>query len=160
VAESKPPIEVRTFKFDGSAHRSWPARIVQQEGSLLVLDASFETEVRHAILGTISTGTLSTEFYWLDRWYNIFRFSNVSGELRNHYCNVNVPPTFDGHVLSYIDLDIDILIEPDFSYRVLDREEFEQNAVKYGYPDHVREHAYQAVDDLVMMIESRAFPFN
>lgn len=159
MAGNKQSIEVRTYKYDGSGHRSWRASILRREGSLLVLDARFETEVRHDVLGTINVGTLSTEFYWLDRWYNIFKFWNASGELINHYCNVNVPPTFEGQVLSYVDLDIDILVEPDFSYRVLDQEEFEQNALKYGYPDHVRKQAYQAVNEIVAMVETRAFPF-
>ena len=154
------PVEVRVYKYDGLPHRTWPAELLRQEGSLIVLDATFADEVIHDLLGTIASGTHSLEYYWLDHWYNVFRFAAPDGTLRNYYCNVNVPPTFDGETLSYVDLDLDILVEPDFSYRVLDLEDFERNAEDYGYSVEVRANARRAVDELVRMIETRAFPFN
>ena len=153
-------IEVRAYKYDGSLHRTWEAELVRQESSLIVLDAKFADEIVHDLLGTIASGTHSLEYYWLDRWYNIFRFAQPDGKLRNYYCNVNVPPTFDGQTLSYVDLDLDILVEPDFSYRILDVEDFERNAGHYDYTVEVQANARRAVDDLVRMIETRSVPFN
>jgi uncharacterized protein len=153
-------ITVRAYKYDGSQHRSWLARILRREGPLLVLEAEFTEEIQHDLLGTIACGTLSVEYYWLDRWYNVFRFSQPTGELRNYYCNVNVPPTLDDQVLSYIDLDIDILVNTDLSYSILDTEEFERNADRYGYSEDTRENARQAVRELIGLIESGSFPFN
>ncbi len=153
-------VTVRTYKYDGTPHRRWRAQISRQEGSLLVLDAKFEEEIRHPLLGTVARETSSIEYYWLDRWYNIFRFLEPSGQLRNYYCNVNVPPVFDGRVLSFIDLDMDILVAPDLSFRILDREEFEINAVRYQYPPEVRFQAHHALLDLAALIEAREFPFD
>lgn len=153
-------ITVRACKYDGSENRTWSARVLRQEGSLLVLDATFAEEIRHDLLGTITRGTTSIEYYWLDRWYNIFRFAQPSGELRSYYCNINVPPTFDGRILSYVDLDIDILVEPDSSYRIVDVEDFERNAMRYGYSGAVQEKAKKALNELIQLIETRAFPFN
>ncbi len=153
-------ILVRTYKYDGTEHRSWPAQVLKQEGSLIVLDATFADEVVHDLLGTIASGTHSLEYYWLDRWYNVFRFAQPNGELRNYYCNVNLPPTFDGEVLSYVDLDLDILVEPDFSYQILDVEDFETNAKLYRYPAEVEANARRAVEELERMIQAREFPFS
>ena len=153
-------ILVRTYKYDGSLHRTWPAQIRSQEGPLIVLDAKFTDEIVHDLLGTIASGTHSLEYYWLDRWYNVFRFAQPSGELRNFYCNVNVPPSFDGEILSYVDLDLDILVDPDFSYQILDAEDFEKNAKLYRYSAEVEANARQAVDELVKMIQAREFPFS
>jgi hypothetical protein len=133
---------------------------MRQEGSLILLDARFADEVSHDLLGTIAIGTHSLEYYWLDRWYNVFRFAQPDGSLRNYYCNVNVPPSFDGETLSYTDLDLDILVEPDLSYRILDVEDFERNAARYGYSREVQANARRAVSDLVTMIETRVFPFD
>ena len=130
------------------------------EAPLLVLDARFDRDIEHELLGTILVGTASVEYYWLDRWYNVFRFSDPTGELRNYYCNINVPPAFDGRVLSYVDLDIDVLVEPNFSYKVLDLAEFEQNKERYAYPIEIQNHARRAVADLIDLIESRSFPFD
>jgi protein associated with RNAse G/E len=153
-------ITVRTYKYDGTAHRLWRAHVSLQKDSLIVLDAKFEEEIQHPLLGTISPETLSIEYYWLDRWYNIFRFVEPEGELRNFYCNVNVPPVFQNNVLSYIDLDIDILVAPDFSYSILDEDEFAVNAERFNYPAEIRRRSMEALKELVDLIEKRSFPFN
>ena len=151
---------VRARKYDGREHRRWSAELLEQDGSLLVLDAYFPEEISHDLLGTIAVGTHSLEYYWLDRWYNVFRFAEPNGELRNFYCNVNVPPILEGDTLSYVDLDLDILVSPDFSYQLLDRDDFERNVTLYNYTDEVQRNAAKALDELVNMIETRAFPFN
>ena len=153
-------IVVRVVKYDGTEYRRWPAFISKHDGPLLVLDAIFDQEIKHDLLGTIASGTISTEYYWLDRWYNVFRFSDRSRKLQNFYCNVNMPPSFDGRVLNYVDLDIDVLVKPDFSYQVLDLEDFEENARRYDYPVEVRDNANVALAELIRLIETRSFPLD
>jgi protein associated with RNAse G/E len=153
-------VTVRTYKYDGTEHRHWQAQISRIERPLIVLDAKFEEEIKHPLLGTVVPETLSVEYYWLDRWYNIFRFTQPTGEFRNFYCNVNVPPVLQGDVLSYIDLDMDILVEPDLSYSILDEDEFAANAARFNYPQEVRRRSLEALEQLVTLIESRAFPFD
>jgi len=153
-------VRVDSLKFDGRLHRSWPARLVRREGPLFVLEGVFETEVRHTLLGTIAAGTLSTEFYWTDRWYSVFRFREPPGSLRNYYCNINRPVEFDGEILSFVDLDIDVLVAPDFTYTVLDEDEFETHAVEFGYDESLRDRVRDSLSELLRLIEERAFPFN
>jgi protein associated with RNAse G/E len=158
--EYREAITVRTYKYDGTEHRHWRAQLTRRENSLLILNAIFEEEIQHPLLGIIARGTLSIEFYWLDHWYNIFRFHQPSGELQNFYCNINVPPVFHRNVLSYIDLDMDILVAPDLSYSVLDEDEFAANIERFKYPLKVQHKSRQALRQLVTLIESRQFPFN
>ena len=146
-------------KFDGAEHRRWSARLIEKVDSLIVLDAKFEEHIEHDLLGTIPIGTLSTEYYWLDRWYNVFRFRDADLNLKRFYCNINMPPRFDGQTLTYVDLDIDVLVEPDLSYRVLDLEDFQENARQYNYPVEIQTGAHRALDELIGIIETRAFPF-
>lgn len=147
-------------KYDGHEHRRWRARVRKREGTLLILDAVFEEGIEHDLLGTIALGTVSTEYYWLDRWYNVFRFSDSDGKLKSFYCNINQPPTFDGDVLSYIDLDIDVLVAPDLTYKILDLDDFEANVKTYAYPEGVQTNAHGALKELTMLIDARAFPFD
>ena len=158
--EADKTILVRTLKYDGFEHRRWSARVLKCDFPLLVLDAAFDETIEHEFLGTINSGTLSTEYYWLDRWYNVFRFSGPDQQLKSYYCNVNMPPNIDGSTLSYIDLDIDILVKPDLTYQILDLDDFETNAERYAYPAAVRDNVQQAVIDLVRLIETHTFPFS
>lgn len=152
-------ITVRVLKYDGAEYRRWNAHLKNQDGSLIILDAEFEEEVRHESLGTIPKGTRTIEYYWLDRCYNIFRFLKEDGSTRVWYCNVNTPPELINNDLSYIDLDLDILVQPDLFYQVMDFDEFEVNAERYGYSEEVKRRALKAVDELVAMIEAVQFPF-
>jgi protein associated with RNAse G/E len=156
----RPVVTVHARKFDGRVHRQWQATLVRQVESLIVVEGVFEEEIRHALLGTIAAGTLSAEYYWTDRWYSVFRFREPTGALRNYYCNINQPATFDGKTLTFTDLDIDVLVAPDFSYRILDEEEFAANADAYGYPEFVLESARHALAELISRIEGREHPFD
>ena len=60
----------------------------QREGSLLVLNAEFDCDVRHHLLGDIHRGTRTIEYYWLDRWYNIFQFLNDENRRLSFTCNI------------------------------------------------------------------------
>ncbi len=146
-------------KFDGSINRRWEAEFVGQSDERLTFVGVFEKDVDHPELGFIDRGTVSYEYYWLDRWYNVFRFHRPDGTLRNWYCNVNLPPTYAGDVLDYIDLDLDLLVWPDLRTEILDRDDFERNAESYDYPESVRAGAENALDELRSMIIGRRFPF-
>lgn len=80
--------------------------------------------------------------------------------MKSFYCNVNQPPSFDGRVLSYVDLDIDVLVAPDLTYQILDEDDFEENSRRYPYPAEVQLNARRALAELVDLIESRSFPFD
>lgn len=153
-------IVINSLKYDGKIQRNWTAKLLEEKNSLLTFFGKFEKEVSHTQLGVIRRGTLSYEYYWLDRWYNIFRFHEPDGNLRNFYCNINLPPTFENGVLNYVDLDIDILVWKDFNYQILDLDEFEINAEKFSYPKTVRERCLNTVKELERMIISRQFPFD
>lgn len=157
-----PLIEVRSCKYDGHVHRRWAAEVIEERdtSSLIVLRGVFEREVRHALLGTVEAGTVSTEYYWRDRWYSIFRFVAPSGALKYYYCNVNLPPRVSDSVLSFVDLDIDLLVAPDFSYQVLDEDEFEAHIKLWLYPEELVRRARAAVGELIALVDARRFPFN
>lgn len=132
-------VTVRSLAFDGTVRREWTGEIIGETSSRIDLVGVFERTIEHPDLGIIEAGTVSYEFYWPDRWYNIFRFESPSGELRNYYCNIAMPPTLTESQLSYIDLDIDVLIWPGKEPIVLDRDEFEANSRLFGYPPEVVE---------------------
>lgn len=160
AADARDLVEVHSYKYDGRINRRWQGRLVRRAASLVVIEGVFDEEIRHPLLGTIVAGTRSVEFYWLDRWYSIFRFSEPDGRLRNYYGNINRPPEFDGRVLSFIDMDIDLLVAPDMSLRIVDEDEFETNAARFQYPADVRRRTREALDELVALVEARAFPFD
>ncbi|MEP6789192.1 MAG: DUF402 domain-containing protein [Acidobacteriota bacterium] len=153
-------ITINARKYDQSIRRSWQGGLISSIENLLVVVGRFESEVEHSGLGTIKKNTVSVEYFWLDRWYNIFRFLESDGSLRNYYCNVAMPATIVGGTLDYVDLDIDVVVWPNRKYEVLDRDEFKRNTAKYGYPEDLRDRAEASVSELMGMIERSEFPFD
>jgi len=151
-------ITVNSRKYDLSIRRTWQCELIDRNDPLIVLTGEFDRDVEHSGLGSICKGTISYEYFRLDRWYNIFRFHEPDGSLRNYYCNVTMPPTFENGVLDYVDLDIDVIVWPDFSFEVVDRDDFETNALKYGYTDAIRKRTEESVRELVSMTSSGQLP--
>lgn len=151
---------INALKYDGNTNRRWSCQLQEKADSLLVFTGEFDREITHPDIGIIRRGTLSYEFYWLDRWYNIFRFHEPEGSLRNFYCNINLPPVLEERTLSYVDLDIDILVWENFDYQILDVDEFERNALRYNYPPQLIKKVYESIDELIELIEKRQFPFD
>ncbi len=151
---------VNALKYDGTIHRSWQAQVIGQTSDLIELVGTFDKEVVHTRIGVIKRATVSYEFFWLDRWYNIFRFHEPDGSLRNFYCNIGFPPRIDSDSVSYVDLDIDILVWKDYSFEILDMEEFESNSLLFNYPKNVIEKCLHTIQELKSMIINRQMPFD
>jgi protein associated with RNAse G/E len=155
-----PLVRVEAYKFDRTIHRTWKVRLVEENSELWTFVGVFETEVRHALLGVIRRGTISFEYYWKNLYFNVFRFCEPTGELKMFYCNINLPPILQKGVLSYVDLDIDVLVQPNFNFEVVDLEEFAENAERLKYPLEIISRAHEALDELTQLIKRRQFPFN
>jgi protein associated with RNAse G/E len=160
VLKKNPIVTINSRKYDGKLHRSWKAELINKDISPFEFVGKFENEIFHPHLGVIRRGTISYEFYWLERWYNVFRFHEPDGNLRNFYCNINMPPKFENDILDYVDLDIDIVVWKDFSREILDTDEFEINSHRYAYSDDVREKVRDGLNELISMIDKRIFPFD
>jgi protein associated with RNAse G/E len=152
-------ITVNSRKFDGTIKRSWKCELIERSGDMLTFVGVFDRDVEHEDLGFIRNGTVSYEFYGLNNWFNVFRFHEPDGTFRNFYCNINMPPTFAGGVLDYVDLDIDVVVWPDSRYEILDREDFERNARRFAYPQDLIDSVETTLAELITSIENREFPF-
>ena len=152
-------VKVISRKSDLSVQRTWSGKLLEQNENLIVILGEFENAIDHAGLGSIARGTQSREYFWLDRGYNVFRFQDPTGDFRNYYCNVTMPPKFEGGVLDYVDLDLVVLVWPDGRVEVLDEADFDANSVKFGYYEAVIRVANASLKELLRMIEHREFPF-
>lgn len=151
---------INSFKLDGKIHRSWKAEIIEKTEDLLIFRGIFEKEIKHSHLGVIRPGTVSYEFYWKNRWYNIFRFHEPEGALRNYYCNINQPPAIENNRLNYVDLDVDVLVWTDLSFEILDLDEFEENSKRFGYSNELREKVDGSLAEILRLIKNKDFPFD
>lgn len=152
-------LKINAKKFDGRVNKEWQARVVQANEAYTLVKGVFAVDVDHKKLGFLEKGTLSYEYYWPDRWYNVFRFHEPDGSPRCFYCNVAMPAVISDSLIEYVDLDIDVVVNREFNYEVLDIEEFEERRIELGYPDDVVAMAKAAQVELVDLIKAKEFPF-
>ena len=151
-------IRVVGKKYDGSPRDEWPAQLIEERGTHLRVHVPAGTEeiVRGHRRQVIEDS--STCLFWTDRWYNVWQFDRTEGVLV--YANVAMPCQFDGSVLRWVDLDIDIVYHADRSIVVKDEEEFEDHILRFAYPKDVIERALAARDELLCLAHAGEFPFN
>ena len=90
-------------------------------------------------------GDRFVEYYYLDRWYNIFTiYDRDDGQIKGWYCNVGMPAVINDNVVSYVDLALDLWVSADGKQSVLDEDEFEQ----LGLTGELRSKALSGLDDL------------
>ncbi len=151
---------INSRRYDRSIRKTWTCELIEQRGTLLLFRGVFDREVHHPDLGHIEIGTVSYEYYWLDRWYNVFRFHRPNGRFRNFYCNINMPPELGDGFLDYVDLDLDLLSDTDGNFRILDEDEYLENSKAFGYSARIMDSVDAAVIELKSLIANRQFPFD
>lgn len=97
-------------------------------------------------------------FMFLDKWFNVFVFYNGDGSVHSAYCNIGTPPEIQDKSVSFVDLDLDVVVYPDHSFQVLDEDEFEEN--KHKYPADYIEKALAATEEIKNLAQNKHFPFN
>jgi Protein of unknown function (DUF402) len=99
------------------------------------------------------------QFFWPQRWYMLSAFYR-DRELMHTYAMVIQPATVGFERLSYVDLDLSVLVKPDLSYEVLTQAEFEQMASMLRYDEETRISSLMALRSLTSAIQLSAGIFS
>jgi hypothetical protein len=104
----------------------YTGRVIKQTPSLIVLEAFFDRD--DTLVGDVKLkrGDRFIEFFYNDRWYNVFEISEPANhQIKGWYCNICHPAIFSTLSVTYLDLALDLLVYPTGHQTVLDMDEFE-----------------------------------
>lgn len=68
----------------------------------------------------LPAGTLTIAHYWRDRPYNVYHWIAPCGETLGYYFNLSGPVSISRGRVEWEDLEVDVLVTPDWRVRVLD----------------------------------------
>ncbi len=153
-------MRVRSSKYDGSPHWEFDTWHVRDEGTLLVTE-DYAGLTLQSPKGPWVNPRDTTNYFWSDRWYNVMRREVPDGGgLYGWYCNITTPAEVNGDLVTYADLDLDVIVEPDLTASVVDEDEFAENSEMMAYPADVVERARAAVDELLALVRGGRPPFD
>ena len=118
VQKKNPAGEV-TYEYEGT--------LLSLDEHSIVLEALFDRADMPFMDVVFKTGDRFVEYYYTDRWYNIFAVHDRdTDKVKGWYCNIGKPAVFEDGIVSYVDLALDLWVSENGEQRVLDEDEFEE----------------------------------
>ena len=150
-------VHVRKLKPDGKLDYAWDGTVLRCDDAGIVLRAEFNVDLVEREFATFRRGDVFHEFYYWERWYNVFQINAPDGTLKGWYGNVGLPAALraDAGELDYVDLELDVWALPNGEHMVLDQEEFDALLQEHV---ELAEAAERGRDTLLDLVISRRLP--
>ena len=145
-------------KHDCSFHRSWEENFLLFDHRDVIIGGNYQTNVTESTSKIWRTNQPALFYFSKKHWFNIIVIFDENDYF--YYCNISSPFTWIHNELHYIDYDIDIIVQADYSYEVKDETEYEENCQKYRYPRSIQVEIMRGKNELIEMIKKRDMPFN
>jgi len=115
------------YKLDANGNEvlSYSGELMGRGANWVHIQAVFQPKQADIGPAVFHQGDVFHEWFYSDRWYNVFRVHNgTDGTLRGWYCNITRPAVITATDVRSDDLELDVFITPDEVFHVLDEDEF------------------------------------
>ncbi|HET7628746.1 MAG TPA: DUF402 domain-containing protein [Bacillales bacterium] len=150
-------IEIQSYKHDGTLHRTWEETVVLKGTPSTVIGGNDRILVTEADGRMWRTREPAIVYFSAHKWFNIICMIRETGT--HYYCNLGSPFTWDEEALKYIDYDLDVKVFPDFTFKLLDEDEYSLHRKKMNYPLKLDRILRSHVNELISWIHGRKGPF-
>lgn len=140
----------------GETKISYQGEIIERSTRGVVIQAHWTHPTKELGYTRFEPGDLFTEYYYTDRWFNIFDIRSAKGTRKGWYCNVAAPAVITTERIEQIDLFLDVWVTPNGETLILDEDEF---AAATTLSDEQRSGASQGLHALLDMIVARQETF-
>lgn len=149
-------ITVHKYNHAGEHILQYAGEIIESGPTWVNLRAVFE---READLGfvTFRPGDVFIEWFYTDRWYNIFQiYDGDTQRLKGWYCNISRPAVITDTDVRADDLELDVFVTPNGTVLLLDEKEF--TAMNPSVDERIA--ALRAVETIRRCVVGREAPFD
>jgi len=127
TSKAVPRIKVQKKNPAGEVTYEYEGNLLSRDRRSVKLEALFDRADMPFMDVVFKTGDRFIEYYYSDRWYNIFVIHDREDDkIKGWYCNVGKPAVFEDGTVSYVDLALDLWVSTDGKQTVLDEDEFEK----------------------------------
>lgn len=140
-----PRIKVQKKNPAGEVIYEYEGALLSRDETSVKLEALFDRADMPFMDVVFKTGDRFVEYYFTDRWYNIFIIHDrATNKIKGWYCNIGKPAVIEDGLVSYVDLALDLWVSAGGRQTVLDEDEFE--ALKLS--EELRSSALQGLEEL------------
>lgn len=136
----------------GTAKVRYQGEVIEQFAGSVVIQAAWTMAVKDLGYTVFEPGDRFVEYYYADRWFNIFDILSTQGTRKGWYCNVAAPAVISAETIEQIDLLLDVWVYPNGETLILDEDEF---AADTSMTEQQRANATQGLRALLAMIADR-----
>lgn len=154
----KDQIYIQSFKHDKSLHRTWAKGYVIEANKNRIVAITDRAWVIESDGRRWLTREPAICFFYPDRWYNAICMIRKTGI--HYYCNIASPSVIDEEALKNIDYDLDVKVDPEWNFEILDEDEYEEHAVQMQYSDKLKQVIEKELKKLIMDIRLQNSPFD
>ncbi|MBE3557836.1 MAG: DUF402 domain-containing protein [Ktedonobacteraceae bacterium] len=133
----------------------YQGRILQRLANGLVIAAAWTRSELDLGYTRFEPGDHFTEYYYTDRWFNIFAIAATGGKRKGWYCNIAEPAVIYNDRIEQVDLLLDIWVNPQGQFQVLDEDEF----AAADLSREQREGAQQGLQAVLQLLQARQEAF-
>ncbi|NLF01438.1 MAG: DUF402 domain-containing protein [Anaerolineales bacterium] len=151
-----PPFTIRKLDHTGREVTHYLGELLARRDGVLVLRTRWTREPLDLGFVVLEPSDCWTEYFYAERWYNIFEIRAGDGGLKGWYCNVTRPPRIGEDEVAAEDLALDLWVTPARSIQVLDEDEFAALPLSASE----REAALRALVELRASVARRDHPFD
>lgn len=145
TSEAVPRIKVQKKNPAGEVTYEYEGELLSRDETSVKLEALFDRADMPLVDVVIKAGDRFVEYYFTNRWYNIFAVhDHATGKVKGWYCNVGKPAVIEDGAVSYVDLALDLWVSTDGRQTVLDEDEFEALELN----DELRTGALKGLEEL------------
>lgn len=154
----KESIYIQSFKHDGSLHRTWAKGYVMEANEKRIVCVTNKTWVSESDGRRWVTREPAIYFFYPDKWFNVISMIRKTGIY--YYCNIASPSIYDGESLKNIDYDLDLKVNPQYGWTILDEDEYVEHGIEMGYSEELKKAIEKGLDQVIELVADRKSPFD
>ncbi len=151
-------LAIRTYKHDGTFHRSWDRCYVLENTDDYIVVANKKAKVTEANGRKWFTREPAITIFSKKEWWNAICMFKEDGIV--YYCNIASPAIIEDGLIKYIDYDLDTKMFANGEIHVLDEKEYQRHKEAYSYSDDLDVILEYQTQKTVEQMKNHQFPFD
>lgn len=131
--------------------------LIERQADSVCVRAIFQLKTRDLAYVTLKQGDTFIEWFYTNRWYNVFQvIDRDDNHLKGYYCNITRPALIEDNQVQSDDLKLDLFVKPSGEILTLDQDEYDALTLSTEEKQQVSE----AIADILAHVEKRKSPFH